>query len=548
MVTYTSDFPDRVLPKTNLYSFIASNPNKTSDSSTLLIDDVTKRTITFGEWKRDARRWATGLQSIGFKRGDVLAIYSSNQVDYSIAMFGPLILGAITTTVNSFYTVDELAFQLTDSGATAIVTQPESLATTIEAAKAVGISKDRIFLFGGKAIEGFQPYSSIFPPIDTPTSSLAPILSLDGDAAVDSTALICYSSGTTGRSKGVELTHYNLSSNLLQMNAYEHDIHPHDDRTLNVLPMYHIYGIMSHLLDGIYNGIFNIIMPRFNPEGFLQAIQEYKVKSLNLVPPQALVFIKSPLVPKYDLSSLRHISVGAAPCSKEFVESLLQRLPQIRFRQLYGMTELSPMVAQGYFHNCVLGSVGRSVSNQEIRIIDPETGKDVAAGTPGELIARGPNVMKGYRNNPQATKTSIDADGWFHTGDTAKVDKDGNIFVVDRLKELIKYKGFQVPPAELEDILLTHPHVADAAVIGVELKAEATEVPIAYVVRHEGKELSDKEVSDFVAARVAPYKKLRGGVRFVELIPKSPSGKILRKELRERLKQEMHDRSVTAKL
>ncbi|KAF9928286.1 putative fatty-acid--CoA ligase FadD10 [Linnemannia zychae] len=281
------------------------------------------------------------------------------------------------------------------------------------------------------------------------------------------------------------------------------------------------------------------MLQKFIPEDFLKTIQDYKIKTLNLVPPQVLMLVKSPLVAKYDISHVRQINVGAAPCSRELIEALLEKYPSVAFRQAYGMSEASPGTHIGLYNDMVHGSAGKILPNQEVRLVDPATGKDIAgpgSGERGEIWIRGPNVMKGYRNNEKATRETIDSEGWLHTGDVAIVDEKGNFFVVDRLKELIKYKGFQVAPAELEAILLTHPQILDAAVIGVENKEQATEVPLAFVVKNqtnsEGQSLTEQQVIDFVASKVAPHKKLRGGVRFIDIIPKSAAGKILRKDLR----------------
>ncbi|KAF9558158.1 putative fatty-acid--CoA ligase FadD10 [Mortierella alpina] len=540
MTVYTSHVPDRVIPHMNAYSFVVSNPNRTPDSHPVLVDSLTKRVIRYGEWKRDTRRWATGLQSIGFKRGDVLGLFSFNQVDYSIAMFGPILMGAITTTVNSAYTVDELVYQLLDSGASVLVTHPELLPVARAGAQRAGLSEDKIFLFGEQVVDGFRPYTALMPPLSLSLSvredHLAEGVPLEGPLAKETTALICYSSGTTGRSKGVELSHLNLNANALQVSALDGPIPPHENVSLSVLPMYHMYSIMIHSVCGVYNGIPNVVLQKFNPEDFLRSIQDHKIKTLNLVPPQVLLLVKSPLVEKYDLSTVRNVMAGAAPCSRELIEALMRRFPQIAFRQAYGMSELSPASHIGLYEPMVHGSAGRVLPNQQVRVVDPETGNDVVQGERGEIWVRGPNVMKGYRNNALATRETIDAEGWLHTGDIAVVDTDGNFFVVDRLKELIKYKGFQVAPAELEAILLTHPQILDSAVIGVENAEQATEVPMAFVVKNEataeGRALSEQEVVEFVGEKVAAHKRLRGGVRFIDAIPKSAAGKILRKDLR----------------
>ncbi|KAG0245816.1 hypothetical protein B0O80DRAFT_446073 [Mortierella sp. GBAus27b] len=553
MRIYKSRLPDRPVPYMNVYSFATSNPNKTPDSLNIIIDGHDGRKITFGEWKRDSRRWATGLQSIGFKRGDVLALFSPNEIDYATTMFGPFILGGVTTTINASYTVDELAFQLEDSGATVMVVHPDLLSTAIAGAQKVGLGKERIFVYGDQVIQGHHPFTSLFPPLSTTREDqLAKVVQLSSKEAQETTALICYSSGTTGKSKGVELSHLNLCINVVQFSAFDGPIPPHENFTLSVIPMYHLYGLQFHLIAGIHYGIPHVVLQRFQPESFLQAIQDYKVRSMNLVPPQVLFLVKSPLVENYDLSSVSQLTVGAAPCSRELTEALIARFPKLSFRQAYGQSELSPVVTIGVYGELVYGSAGKLVPNQEVRLVDPGTGEDAAPGERGELWVRGLHVMKGYRNNAQATRETVDVDGWLHTGDVGIIDADENVYVVDRIKELIKYKGFQVAPAELEDILVSHPDILDAAVIGIEDQEQATELPLAYVVKQPtsptSASLSEKDVQDYVASKVAPHKKLRGGVRFIDAIPKSASGKILRKDLRVLLAQSTANQSPRAKL
>ncbi|KAG0056674.1 hypothetical protein BGZ83_003917 [Gryganskiella cystojenkinii] len=560
MTVYRSRFPDQPVPDSNVFTFVTSNPNKTPDSYPILIDGLTKQSISYGEWKRDTLRLATGLQQrLGFKQGEVLALFSFNQIDYSITLFAPMVLGAITTTVNSAYTPQELAYQLQDAGATAMITHPELLTVATEGAKLVGMDPQRIFLYGSETIQGFKPYRSLMPSLEeSHETKLVKVMDMIGDQASKTTALICYSSGTTGKSKGVELSHVNIAVNAVQVTAFDGKMRPHDNVVLSVLPMYHLYSVQIHLICGPYNGTQNIVLQKFNLEDFLQTIQDFKsksnpqmimVKSLNLVPPHVLLMVKSPLVDQYDLSALKQVNVGAAPCGKELVEALLAKFPQLQFRQAYGMSELSPATHIGLYHQMVHGSAGKVLPNQEVRVVDPETGKDAERiGGRGEIWVRGPNVMLGYRNNLEATRATIDEEGWLHTGDIAVVDEDENFFIVDRMKELIKYKGFQVAPAELEAILQTHPKILDAAVIGVEDPEQATEVPLAFVVR-EGDELTEKQVVEFVNSKVAAHKKLRGGVRFIDAIPKSAAGKILRKDLRVVLQREKDEKEmVKAKL
>jgi acyl-CoA synthetase (AMP-forming)/AMP-acid ligase II len=340
-----------------------------------------------------------------------------------------------------------------------------------------------------------------------------------------------YSSGTSGRPKGVILTHRNLVANLAQL-VPGGQLDP-GDRALTVLPFFHIYGMTVLMNQVIHRRATAVTLPRFELAQFLGAIAEHRVQRVWIVPPIAVALAKHPAVDSSDLSSLKMIFSGAAPLDAELGRAVASRL-NCRVRQGYGMTEMSPV------SHCIpddrpdmdLGSIGTLLPNMEAMVVDPATGAELPPGETGELWCRGPNVMAGYLDDPDATAGTLDDDGWLHTGDLATVTDDGVFTLVDRLKELIKYKGYQVAPAELEALLLTHDRIADAAVIGVR-DAEGEEVPKAYVVPQPGADLSADEVLAFVAERVAPYKKVRA-VEFVDAIPKSASGKILRKELRAR--------------
>jgi len=347
------------------------------------------------------------------------------------------------------------------------------------------------------------------------------------DAAAD-LAVLPYSSGTTGLPKGVMLTHRNLVANIVQTNAAM-PMEP-DDVLVGVLPFFHIYGMTVIMNMGLVGGNTIVTMPRFDLGEFLGLIESERVSCAYVVPPIALALAKHPAVDEADLSSLRMVMSGAAPLGPELTELLAERLG-VPVTQGYGMTELSPVS-----HFCPLdgikpGTIGPGVPGTESRIVDPESGLDVTEGERGELWVRGPQVMAGYLNNDEATAATIGPDGWLRTGDIAIVDEDGYYTIVDRLKELIKYKGYQVPPAELEAVLIAHPAVADCAVIGVP-DEEAGELPKGFVVIAEGAEVSDEELLEHVAAQVSPQKRLRILER-IDAIPKSASGKILRRELRD---------------
>src|ERR1043166_3459204 len=331
------------------------------------------------------------------------------------------------------------------------------------------------------------------------------------------------------------LTHYNLVANMCQMDGL--DYFSSDDILLCVLPLFHIYGLVVVLNMGLHLGTTTVIMPRFDLEQFLELIQKYRVTLSHIVPPIVLKLARDPLVDDYDLSSLKMIFSGAAPLGADLSKECVDRIG-CGIRQGYGMTETSPVTHSSPADpaNMKLGSVGTPAPNTECKLVDPATGDELGPNQEGEVCVRGPQNMLGYLNNPEATARTIDADGWLHTGDIGYADEDGHFFIVDRVKELIKYKGFQVAPAELEAVLLTHPAVADAAVIPCR-DDEAGEIPKAFVVRKG--EATAGDIMDFVAERVAPHKKIRA-LEFIEQIPKSLSGKILRRVLveKERAKQD----------
>jgi acyl-CoA synthetase (AMP-forming)/AMP-acid ligase II len=347
--------------------------------------------------------------------------------------------------------------------------------------------------------------------------------------APDDVFLLPYSSGTTGLPKGVELTHRGAVANLVQMEP----VLPlgSEDTVLAVAPMYHCMGLIVVVAHALCQGAAVVTMPRFELEAFLQAMQDHRVTASIIAPPIALALARHPIVDRFDLSALRWLGCGAAPLDTAIEEACAQRLG-CAFGQGYGMTEATATIAVSSFaapDQMVPGTVGPLLPGTQARVIDPDTRADLAAGDEGELLIRGPQLMRGYRGRPDVTAATIDADGWLHTGDVATITPDGVLRITDRLKELIKVKGFQVAPAELEGLLCAHPRVADAAVVGVPDDA-AGEVPKAFVVARG--EVVPDELMAWVAERVAPHKRLRG-VAVVDEIPKLPSGKILRRLLRD---------------
>ncbi|MEU9130454.1 4-coumarate--CoA ligase family protein [Kitasatospora sp. NPDC048540] len=494
-----------------------------------LVDGITGRSVSYAELDAATRRTAAGLAEAGVRKGDVVALYSPNTIAYPVAFFGATRAGATVTTVSSMTTAQELAGQLRDSRARWIITVSPFLPVAAEAAAAL-------------AAEG-RPIAEIFvcdtAPGHRSLTDLAATTAPEPQVAIDpaeDVAVLPYSSGTTGLPKGVMLTHRSIASNLAQVDAV-HSTEP-GERILAVLPFFHIYGLAALLNHPLRCGSTVVVLPRFDLEQFLRTIQDQRIQGVFVAPPIALALAKHPMVDRFDLSSLRYVLCAAAPLDAELADLCARRLGLSAIRQGYGMTELSPVthVVPLTDDQAPPGTVGRLVASTELRVVALDgSGKDLGPGEDGELVFRGPQVMKGYFGRQSETDAMIDEDGWLHTGDIGHVDAAGYLFVVDRVKELIKYKGYQVAPAELEALLLTHPGIADAAVIGV-VGEDGEERPKAYVVRAPGSALTEQEVAEFVAGQVAPYKKVRA-VEFIDAVPKSVAGKILRKELRARSRQ-----------
>ncbi|HEY8286687.1 MAG TPA: 4-coumarate--CoA ligase family protein [Chloroflexota bacterium] len=511
---YQSPFPPITIPEISLpHLLLVSALGR--EERTAIIEGTSGRAITYGEFALQVRRVAANLAQRGLRKGDVLAIFLPNGIEYAVALQAVMLLGGIVTTVNPTYTAHELAFQLEDAHAAYLLTIPALLERAREANH--GGRLREIFVVGEG--EGATPFADLLADSGEP-----PEVVID---ALRDLAILPYSSGTTGLPKGVMLTHHNLVANILQTKAAEHRL-DEDSRLLAVLPFYHIYGQVVVLYMGLYLGATIITMPRFDLPTFLQVIQDHKVNYANLVPPIILALAKHPLVDQYDLSSLQAVFSGAAPLGDEVAAACAARLGCV-VKQGYGLTETSPVThvmpeTEGPVNT---GSVGVCLPLTETRLVDPETGSDLGPNQRGEVWVRGPQVMRGYLNHPEATAAMLDSDGWLRTGDIGYVDDDGYFYIVDRLKELIKYKGLQIAPAELEAILLTHPAVADSAVIPVS-DQEAGEIPKAFVVLKG--EVTAEELQAYVAERVAPYKKIRK-LEFCAQIPKSASGKILRRVL-----------------
>ena len=502
------------IPTVPLTEYVMRNAGALGNKAAL-IDGPTGRVLTYAQLDADIRALAGGLAAKGFGPGNVLALMAPNTPEYAVVFHAVALAGGAITTVNPTYTDHEVQHQLRDAEATILVTVEGFLDVAQAAVVDTGVTE--IYLLG----DAVGSVASLKTLYGAPLATQVPI-------DLDDVVALPYSSGTTGLSKGVMLTHRNLVANIVQV-LIPAEIGERDT-IIAVLPFFHIYGMQVLMNTGLAAGATIITMPRFDLEQFLEAHQTHGITRSFVAPPIVVALAKHPIVDNYDLSKLEQVFSGAAPLSAELALEAGARL-KCEVVQGYGMTELSPvthLTPPGMFKP---GSAGVTVPLTQLQIIDPTTNESLGVDQDGEVWVRGPQVMKGYLNNAKATAETIDSDGWLHTGDIGHVDADGHLFIVDRLKELIKFKGFQVPPAELEALLLTHPAVADAAVIGLPDES-AGEIPVGYVVLKPGVVATADEIQKFVADQVATYKQVRI-LHFIDVIPKSASGKILRRVLRD---------------
>ncbi|EGP91681.1 unnamed protein product [Zymoseptoria tritici ST99CH_3D1] len=540
-----SQYPSVEIPSIGLWDFLFSRKDLTfPKDKKIFIDAATNRSYTFAELKSTASDFGTGLLADwDWQKDDVLALYTPNSIDTPAIIWGTHFAGGIVTPANPAYTVEELAFQLQNSGAKALVTQQHLLDNAVKAAKQVGIPESRIILLGdGKdSTRRIKHFTAIR------NSSLENRYKrIRVQDPAKELAFLAYSSGTTGLPKGVMLTHSNLVSNILMSVSAERHISS-EDRVLAFLPFFHIYGLVVLLHQTIYRGLTCVVMEKFDLPQWCELVQQHKITYSYVVPPVILGLSKHPVVDKYDLSSLRMLVSAAAPLTRELIEAAHKRL-KVPIKQGFGLSETSPATHMQPVElwESTMGSVGRLLPNQTAKYVS-EDEQEVPVGEVGELWIKGPNIFAGYLRNEEGTKNALTSDGYFKTGDIGYQDKDGNFYITDRKKELVKYKGFQVPPAELEGVLLSHPKIDDVAVLGVQRDDLATEVPLAYVVPRQGETAGpqlEKEIVDWMASKVANHKRLRGGVKFVGEIPKSAAGKILRRVLKEKYSQDEKKRDA----
>ncbi|EBA13388.1 AMP-binding protein [Roseobacter sp. CCS2] len=506
MTVFTSPYPDVAATDVSITERVFQGLENRPDD-VVLTDGPTGHSLTAAVFMDQVKRMAGGLATAGFGAGKIVAIMAPNMPDYCVVFHAVAWSGGTITTLNPTYTAHEVAHQMADSGAQLLITIPDFLDTAKE-----GAGETPVIAIGS------PEYAALF---GHPIPDQVPV-DLD-----EFTVVLPYSSGTTGLPKGVMLSHRNLVINVDQ-SIVGTDFKP-GEITAAFLPFFHIYGMTVLMNIHLAGGGALVTMPRFDLPLFLQISQDHRTKRMWVVPPVALALAKHPLVDGYDLTSLEQVFIAAAPSGPELSDAIAARLDCVAL-QGYGMTELSPVSHVVPGHAPRSGAAGLAVPNTDCRIVHIETGQDLSAGEEGELWIKGPHVMQGYLNNAKATQDTMAEGDWLRTGDIGKIDADGYLFITDRLKELIKYKGFQVAPAELEATLVAMEGIVDAAVIGKK-DEEAGELPIAFVVTAEPAP-DAAAIKAYLDAQLAHYKQVHE-IHFINEIPKSASGKILRRLLRD---------------
>ncbi|KAF6148940.1 hypothetical protein GIB67_028777 [Kingdonia uniflora] len=506
--------PSLPLSTTQFALSLLLNSPSSPQTTLALIDTKTNQSLTYSDFIHQIQTLASNLQTqLCLVKGETAFVLASPCVQIPVLYLALLSLGVIVSPANPISTDSEISRQVE-------LTKPVIAFVSLGAANKVPSLRRGTVVVDSDEFKDMMvnPNGKEIDPVEVNQSE---------------TAAVLYSSGTTGRFKGVVLTHRNFIALLAGLHAVRDKLreeYPGHPVSLFTVPLFHVFGFFM-CVRAVALGETVVLMERFDFVGMLKAIETFRVTFMPVSPPLVVAMAKLKVVDKYNLSSLMVVGCGGAPLGKEVSEKFTARLPHVQIVQGYGLTESTGGATRmlGHEETNRYGSVGRITENMEAKIVDPVTGEALLPNQRGELWLRGPIIMKGYIGDDEATASTLTSDGWLKTGDVCYIDSDGFLFVVDRLKELIKYKAYQVPPAELEHLLQSHPEIADAAVIPYP-DDEAGQIPMAFVVRGPGRSVSEAEVMDFVAKQVAPYKKIRR-VAFIDSIPKSPAGKILRREL-----------------
>ncbi|XP_059053162.1 uncharacterized protein LOC131847586 [Achroia grisella] len=496
-----------------------------------LISAETAESITYRELLQYSVRAAIALQKLGLKKGDLVSISCENRFEFVPAAFGVIFNGGLLSTWNITYSTGELIHLLHITKPKFIFVSPITAYNMVESCKEVPYDV-RLILFGDDEVVPSLMYNDLVKEaVNVDEYTLVDVNGRD-----DAVAVMC-SSGTTGLPKGVMLTHVNFLTLTQHLRYYyemsklrgKHEV----ENALSLIPWFHAYGFITTMAT-IAMRIKLVFLIQFEPKQFLETIQNYKINETTIVPPLAVFLAKHPLVTKYDLSSLNEVWCGAAPLSRDIQRAITERTGLNYIKQGYGLTEVTMACCVDLTGGQKIGSCGTPAPGMKIKVIDIENGQRLGVGKEGELWIKSSLTMKGYMGDKAASDALFDSEGYVRTGDIGYYDKDGFFYIVDRLKELIKYKGFQVAPAEIEALLLQHEGVAECGVVG-KPDEYAGELPLAFIVRQPGSNVSEQELVKYIASKVSSAKQLRGGVLFVDEIPKNQSGKILRRELKKML-------------
>ncbi|KAJ9554574.1 hypothetical protein OSB04_018619 [Centaurea solstitialis] len=522
-IIFQSRYPSVPIPDLTLPEFVLKDAESYAENIAF-VEAATLKTYTYGQVATDVKRFSKALRSLGLRTGHVVIVVLPNIAEYGIVALGIMAAGGVFSGANPSSHSSELKKQAELADAKLIVTDDH----TYNKVKELGLP---VIIVGEGRVAGTIWWNELLEAAERASNN--------GIESVVNQSDLCalpFSSGTTGLSKGVMLTHRNIVANLC---STLFSVGPEligKVTILGLIPYFHIYGLTGILCATLRNKGKVVVMGRYDLSTVLKALIEHEVNFAPIVPPILLGLVKHPIAEDLAKLKLRSIMTAAAPLAPEIYEEFQRKFPQVEVQEAYGMTEHSCITLthgdprKGH-HIAKKRSVGYILPNLEVKFVDPDTGRSLPSNTPGEICVRSQCVMKGYYKNEVETAQTIDEHGWLHTGDIGYIDEEGDIFIIDRMKELIKYKGFQVAPAELEGILLGHPSVEDAAVVGLP-DEEAGEIPGANVVMSKDAKESEEEMMKYVANNVAQYKKVRV-LHFVDNIPKSPSGKIMRRLIKD---------------
>ncbi|PIA17650.1 acetyl-CoA synthetase-like protein [Coemansia reversa NRRL 1564] len=535
------------VPNVNVADYVLSECKRLSSADhRVFVDSATDEYVTVDQLIAYTKRFAVALRSkCGIRAGDVVATFANNSIYYPFVAYGIVAAGATCSPANASYTPHELAHQLSNSRCKVIIVG-DGLRSTVEQALQLVDHKVGHILMLDESRIGCE--DSIFEFMDSMNNTIEkeddPFSSGQPEDFAVAPAYLCYSSGTTGKPKGVVLTHRNMIANAMQINQLkkldvETTMCQEYETYLGLAPFCHAYGLSYVMHSSVSLGGCIVVMRRYSFDAFLKVVQEYKITFGYLVPPIVCALSKDPRVDSYDLSSMHTVLSGGAALSPTLIEMTEQRLPGVRVIQGYGMSEMSPAMTMLSTRHRNLKSIGILLPNSQAKVVDTQ-GNELGVCEPGELCFKGPNVMLKYLDNPTATRNIFDENGFLQTGDIGYIDEAGFFYITDRKKEIIKFKGFQVAPSELEGLLAEHPDIEDAAVMAVYDDNQATEIPKGYFVlkkQSDNRNAVDdnargQAVVEWLHERVAKFKRLRGGFSIIENIPRSPAGKVIRNSLR----------------